>query len=88
MPGTSAILDASLREKIEVLDGSRNSTRRRAAVRIEDAIALLQLPASLKSAAAAGAAPTKAEHDALVSDIHALHARLKEVADALQEKLL
>lgn len=76
-----------LTEKLEILDGSRKN-RRRAAVRIEDVAALLELGPSLKSAHAAGSAPTKAEHDALVDDVRMLHQRLQAVQLALQRRIL
>ncbi|EHK57745.1 hypothetical protein [Allomesorhizobium alhagi] len=83
------MIDQLLKEKIETLDGSRNrGAIRRAAVRIDDVSALLELQAKLKSAKAAGAAPTKAEFDALVDDVTAIFNRLTAIADALQARLL
>lgn len=77
-----------LREKIEVLDGSRRGKNQKAAVRIEDLYALLQLSQRLKSAKAAGAAPTKAEFDALVDDVSHIHQRLRALSNALQARIL
>lgn len=83
-------MDHLSREKLETLDGSRGTGagQRKAAVRIEDISALLELPKKLKSAKAAGAAPTKAEYDALVDDVTALFNRLTAVAQALQKRIL
>lgn len=80
--------DPLMREKLEVLDGSRTKDRRRAAVRVEDMQALLQISSRLKSAKAGGSTPSAAEFDALVEDVHALHARLAEIAAAIQKKVL
>lgn len=78
----------SLVEKIETLDGSRRKgAMDRAAVRVGDVAALLQIPPSLQAAKAAGSAPTKAEFDALVADMEILHKRLLAVAAMLQERL-
>lgn len=75
-------------EKVEVLDGSRSGgSRRRAAVRIEDLDALLQIPPRLQATKAAGATPTKAEFDALLVDVQTMQARLIAVASALQARL-
>lgn len=77
--------DATLRQTIEELDGSRRlGNRGRAAVRLDDLNGLLQLPETLKSAKAAGATPTQAEFDLLVEDVHALHRRLLAVYEALR----
>lgn len=82
-------MDPRSREKLETLDGSRGKEAiRRAAVRIENLAGLLELPAKLKSAKAAGAAPTKEEFDALVEDINQVYLRLKAVAEALQRRVL
>lgn len=76
-------------ERLDTLDGSRGGrATRKAAVRIEDLASLLELPPTLKAAKAAGAAPTKAEFDALVDDILAMHRRLAVVAAALQGRIL
>lgn len=81
-------MDDRLKEKIEVLDGSRRKTTRRAAVRIEDVEALLQVRTKLKAVKAAGANPTGAEFDALLDDVEAILLRLVAVADALQKRIL
>jgi len=73
-------------ERLEILDGSRNSNRELAAVRVKDLMPLLQFK-QLQATAAAGAAPTKAEHDALLADVKQVVARLNEIATLLQEKL-
>jgi hypothetical protein len=78
-----------LKEKIETLDGSRSKqNRRKAAVRLEDLAGLLALPPELKSAHAAGDAPTAAEFDALVDDVHEIQRRLTALRDALQARIL
>jgi hypothetical protein len=80
--------DERLREKIEVLDGSRRrGPKTRAAVRIADLAPLLQIP-QLQATPAAGAAPTAAEYAALLRDVERVHARLTEVATLLQAHLL
>lgn len=74
-------------EMIETLAGARrHDGAGRAAVRLDDLAGLLQVAPRLKSAKAVGASPTKAEFDALVDDVHALHRRLLAVAQALQAK--
>jgi hypothetical protein len=75
-----------LRERLEVLDGSRAAERRRAAVRLEDLAALLTL-AAVKAVPAAGATPTKAEFDALLADVKTIAAALAAIATALQGRL-
>lgn len=80
--------DTRIREQVETLDGSRGRARERAAVRVEDLKALLQMPNRMQASKAAGAAPTKAEFDALVVEVEFLRARLYEVMQALQAKLL
>jgi hypothetical protein len=81
-------MDDRLREKVETLDGSRRKDAiRRAAVRIEDIEALLQIGQVLKSAKAAGAAPTAAEFDALVADVADIHRRLVAITQALQVRV-
>lgn len=71
-------------ERLELLDGARPGAGDQAAVRMRDLLPLLQLT-QLQSKAAAGAAPTKAEHDALVKDLHQIEARLREIAIVLQK---
>lgn len=80
-------LDRHQVEKLDVLDGSRNADRRRAAIRIEDIAPLLELRPTLRAAKAAGAAPTAAEYNALVADLVDMHARLKAVVLAIQARL-
>lgn len=83
------MIDPKLKEKLEVLDGSRGRKAiRQAAVRIEDLSGLLLLPESLTAAAAAGSTPTKAEFDKLVADVSTLHLRMLAVIEALQARLL
>lgn len=82
-------MDATMREKLETLDGSRRRDAvTKAAVRIEDLALLLQVPPRLRSDKAAGSEPTKAEHDALVADMQDLHRALIGVAQALQRRIL
>lgn len=80
--------EVRLIEDNEVLAGRRSQQRRMAAVRIAHLDGILQLPARLQSVKAAGAAPTAAEFDALVTDVAALHTGLMAVMKALQAKLL
>lgn len=82
------MFDQKLIEKLQVLDGSRAGSQEGSAVRHRDLAALLQLPAQLKSAKAAGGTPTAAEFNALVDDVKALHQRLQEVAAIVQSKIL
>lgn len=66
-----------LQEKVEVLNGDRRNASGQAAVRqlrIDEALKGLGDPTS---ALAAGSAPTQAEHDALVRDIHTIFDALK-----------
>lgn len=78
---------ATLRERVEVLDGSRRlGPRGRAALRVDDLAGLLTLPDTLKSEKAAGSTVTKAEFDALVEDVHAIHRRLRVLATAVQAR--
>jgi hypothetical protein len=60
-----------LREKLEQLTGERGKDGAAKKAQLE---ALTTLPAEPKSREAAGAAPTKDEHDALVADVHAIFA--------------
>lgn len=76
-----------LKEKIEVLDGSRARDRLKAAVRIQDMVALLQMPGQISSVEAVGA-PTKAEYDKLRSDVQMVHKALLGVQAALQKRLI
>lgn len=79
---------ARIKEQIETLDGSRGQSKLRAAVRIEDLAPLMQIKDRMQAAKAAGAAPTKAEYDALVVEVEFLRARLYEVMQVLQTRLL
>ena len=69
-------------EKLEVLDGSRNRDRHRAAVRIEDLTGILRIPATLQSKKSVGV-PTKAEFDALYTDFSIMHRQLMAVSERL-----
>lgn len=77
-----------LKEKIEVLDGSRGRDRNAAAIRVRDMQAIINYAPKLKSAKAAGATPTKAEYDALVSDLATIHKALMALSEAVKAKLL
>lgn len=79
--------DDRMREKLEVLDGSRAGRRTEAAVRVKDLLPLLQLRDKMKSKPAA-AAPTKAEYDALYADVKSLQDRLREIADIIQKAVI
>ncbi|CEJ15930.1 hypothetical protein BN1110_06280 [bacterium YEK0313] len=76
-----------LTEKVWALDGSLARARERAAVRLEDLAGLMTLAGKLQSSAVT-AAPTAAQHNQLVRDVHELHNRLTEVVEALQRRLL
>lgn len=77
--------DGIYRQLVEELDGSRRlGNKGRAAVRLADLDGLLQLPASIAAAKAAGAAPTKAEFDLLIDDVTILYTRLNAVIQALR----
>jgi len=82
----SHLTDQQAIEKLEVLDGSRNASRQQAAVRREDLVALLQIQ-PLKSAKVSST-PTDAEFNALIDDVHGLHARVMEIVTRLQKQLL
>lgn len=76
-----------LKQKIELLDGSRRGGNPgRAAVRLDDLNGLLVLPEQLKSVKAAGSTPTQAEFDALVADVHEIHRRLVAILGALRAR--
>jgi hypothetical protein len=74
-----------LREKIEVLDGSRNATiKGRSAIRVEDMSAILEIESTLKSTKI-NAIPTAAEYNALHNDLMMLHRALRSLADSIQD---
>jgi len=75
-------------ETLETLAGERPGAMQRAAVRLEDLSGLMSLSTRLQSQHAAGAAPTKAEFDALVDDVHMLHRRLVAMMQSLQKRQL
>lgn len=82
-------MDESLREKVELLDGSRRREAiRKAAVRIEDLQPLFDLANRPRSKKAADTVPTRAEHDALVADVHEIHRILRDLQRALQARVL
>lgn len=77
------------KEVLDLLAGRRSGkARRQAAVRVEDLAGLLELSPKLKAKKAAGATPTKAEFDALVDDVAALHRVLLIVVNAIQARVL
>jgi len=80
--------EQQLREKTEVLFGGRGSDPRKAAVRLSDLDAILQLPSRLKSSKAAGTTPTKDEFDALVDDVHTIFRRLAALSQAIQQRII
>lgn len=69
-------------EQIEVLAGTRNKERSRAAVRVEDLDLIAKYAHRLQSSTVS-AAPNAAQHNALVKDIHAIHELLLAVSKAL-----
>ena len=76
-----------LREKVEVLDGTRTKDiRKKAAVRIEDLSELLRIQPV--RATPVSAAPTAEEYNALLKDIEEVNSRLNVIAQALQARLL
>lgn len=64
------------------LNGERELLGR--SVLVSDIILLKQIPVKPKSTLAAGTTPTKAEFDALVSDVHAIYNLLVTVATQLK----
>lgn len=78
--------DQRIREKVEVLDGSRQSQRKRAAVRIEDLEQILQI-VDLKTKTLT-AAPTMADFNSLLNDLKALNNQLQAVGKALQARIM
>lgn len=79
---------AHLVERVETLDGRRPRAIGEAAVKLQDLAGLLAMPPRLQSAPAAGATPTKAEHDALQKDVAEIHRRLVAIAEAIQARLI
>ncbi len=74
-------------EKIEVLTGARSrESRAKAAVRIEDLVSLAATPQRLQAVEAAGAAPTKAEFDALLADVEKLRLVCYGLMEALRDR--
>lgn len=79
--------DTVLRQRLEELAGARRAgSKGKAAVRLEDLQGLLALPATLKSAKAAGAAVTVAEYDALVEDVHTIHRLLRALVGTIRTR--
>jgi hypothetical protein len=74
------------REKLEILNGDRVGRREKAAVRVEDMAALLQLLPDMQSSDAAADPPTQAEFNALRADLKMIHTRLKAVAETLGKR--
>lgn len=72
-----------LKERLEALDGSRRTNVGRAAVRLDDMRGLFEMPRDLKSARADGSVSV-AEFNALVDDVHAVHAALRVLVNALR----
>jgi len=76
-------------EMLELLAGARGAkpaTKLRAAVRIEDLRSLLQLSGKLQSAKVSSA-PTADEFNALVEDVHRIHARLTATIETIAARL-
>lgn len=80
-------LDQLQIEKLDVLAGTRKPNEKgRAAVRFEDLEALTSYAYKLKSSTVS-AAPTAAQHNALVEDVRRLHETLQSLSKALKTKL-
>jgi hypothetical protein len=78
----------TLKQTVDELDGARRfASPGRQAVRVDDLRTMLFFDPVLKATEAAGAAPTKAEFDALVADVRSLHQRMGEIVDMLRGKL-
>ena len=83
---TRTLSDRDVQE-LETLAGIRRmgANAGQAAVRLDDLNGLLRLPDTLQSVKATGGqAPTEAEFNALVEDVHLLHTRLLAVIAALR----
>lgn len=74
-------------DELETLAGQRAKGRAKMAIRIEDLQPLLELPINLQSTTV-GAAPTQAQHNALVADVKNVYNRLFEVQNLIRKKLL
>jgi len=77
------------KEMLELLAGARGAkpaTKMHAAVRIQDLQSLLLLSDKLQSAKVS-AAPTQAEFNALVEDVHRIHARLTATIETIAARL-
>ena len=74
------------RESLETLAGNRQrGAKQKAAVRIEDLAALADMPRLTSKTTAA--APTQAEHNALVADVREVYTRIAIVADVLRRRV-
>lgn len=74
------------RESLETLAGNRQrGAKQKAAVRIEDLAALADMP--ILTSRTVAAAPTQAEHNALVADVRELYTRVAIVADVLRKRV-
>lgn len=71
-------------EQFGLLNGTRGSDPSRKAVRLADMAPMLEFPAKPRSGKAAGSAPTKAEFDALVDDVHAVFRQMAALSEALR----
>lgn len=82
------MIDRRQVEQLEVLAGTRakGEARRQQAVRINDMAGILALPETLQSTTVT-AAPTAAQHNAVVQDLHTIHQRLMALSQALTAKL-
>lgn len=82
-----SVFDQLQTETLEVLAGKRNpGERNKAAVRIADLDALTGYAYRLKSTTVT-AAPTAAQHNALVEDVQRLHQILQSLSKALNDRL-
>ena len=83
MRTTDDRLFQTIREKVETLTGERANGSRRALRKSDlDTLAKIKVP-ELKGRYASGAAPTKAEHDALVDDLKSLRSALEQAINAI-----
>ncbi|WP_432475297.1 hypothetical protein ACRRRS_21890 (plasmid) [Brucella anthropi] len=72
-------------EAIEVLAGTRTHGRTGAAVRVSDLDRLARYNHRLQ-AETVNAAPTATQHNALVSDLKAIHGMLEQISKALRDR--